>query len=379
MAHKITVFPEGNADSLLVELHDGRKLLFDYANRHDPEDESNRCVDLAAALKERLVAARRDAFDVVAFSHLDGDHIDGATEFFHLRHDPRYQGQDRVKIEDLWVPAALILEEDLKVEEAKVLQAEARYRLVQGRGIRVFSRPELLREWLRRRGIKLEDRERIITDAGGLVPGFRKEVDGVKFFVHSPFALRQNGELTDRNRDSLVMQATFNYQGRESRLFLSADSTHQVLTDIVRITRYHRNDDRLAWDVMKLPHHCSYLSLSDDKGKDVTQPVEDVKTLFETFGQRRGIMVSTSKPIPSDDGDDQPPHRQAANYYKGVAHASDGEFVVTMQHPKPSRPEPLVITVDGFGARVEKAIAAGSSIVTSQNAPRAGRRSPRAG
>jgi hypothetical protein len=364
---------------LLVDLDDGRKLLFDFANKRDPEDDSDLRVDLAAELSERLVAARSSGFDVVAFSHLDDDHIHGAIDFFRLWHDRRYQGDGRAEIYDLWAPAALIVEDNLKVEEAKVLQAEARYRLREGVGIRVFSRPELLREWLRQQGIRLEDREHLITDAGEHVPDFRKETDGVEFFVHSPFALRQNGELVDRNRDSLVMQATFSYLGRESRLFLSADSTHEVLTDIIRITHYYGNDEALVWDVMKIPHHCSYLSLSADKGEEVTRPVDEVKTLFEEFGQRRGIMVSTSKPIPSGDGDSQPPHRQAANYYKGVARASDGEFMVTMEHPKPSRPEPLVIIIDGFGARVEKAIVAGSSVVTSQNAPRAGRRSPRSG
>jgi hypothetical protein len=71
VAHKITVFPEGNADSLLVDLDDGRKLLFDFANKRDPEDDSDLRVDLAAELSERLAAARSSGFDVVAFSHLE--------------------------------------------------------------------------------------------------------------------------------------------------------------------------------------------------------------------------------------------------------------------------------------------------------------------
>ena len=40
-----------------------------------------------------------------------------------------------------------------------------------------------------------------------------------------------------------------------------------VLEDVVRITRDHGKDDRLRWDLYNIPHHCSYLALSDDKGR----------------------------------------------------------------------------------------------------------------
>jgi hypothetical protein len=90
MAHRVTFYPEGNADTCLVEPDDGKMLLFDYADRHGEDEEENLCADLSAALGEKLETARRDGFDVVAFTHLDDDHIHGATEFFHLRHALRY-------------------------------------------------------------------------------------------------------------------------------------------------------------------------------------------------------------------------------------------------------------------------------------------------
>jgi glyoxylase-like metal-dependent hydrolase (beta-lactamase superfamily II) len=199
--HKLTLFPLGNADSYLIELSGGHKFLFDYANVRDPQDETDLRIDLPGALREKLDTAGLDGFDVVAFTHLHEDHICGATEFLELRHDDEYQGDERIEIGELWVPAAAITEEDLE-GEAAVLQAEARHRLREGSGIRVFSRPGKLRGWLKAQGLELDDRRHLITDAGQLVPGWEKDVQGIEFFAHSPFAVRKGLDLEDRNTNS---------------------------------------------------------------------------------------------------------------------------------------------------------------------------------
>jgi len=370
--HKTTFFPLGNADCCRIDLNDGRKMLFDYAHCRDPEDKEDLRIDLYAALHEDLEAAGRDYFDVTAFTHADDDHIKGATEFFYLEHANKYQGDGRVKINELWVPAAMIVEENLK-EEAKVIRSEARYRLKLGKRIRVFSRPERLKEWLEKEGIKLEDRKHLITDAGQLVPGFNKMPNGVEFFVHSPFAKRVENGLVDRNESSLIFHVTFNFNGQETKFMLIGDTTHEVLTEIVDVTKYHKREARLQWDIFDVPHHCSYLALGDERGKDKTEPVPNVKWLFEQ-GNRGGILVSTSRPIPDNDEDPQPPHRQAANYYKERASKIGGDFAVTMEHPTEANPKPLVITIDGSGATLKKLIITGGAAAgISRPAPRAGR------
>lgn len=278
----------------------------------------------------------------------------------------------------MWVPANVITEcrNDLG-DDAKALQAEARHRFEQGYGIRVFSRPQKLKDWLAAKGIPLEDRAHLITDAGQEPPEFTLYSDGLVFFAHSPFAWRQdNGEVVDRNGDSLVVQARFQVGATETKVILGSDADHWALSDIVRLTKRHKREEKLLWDVFKLPHHCSYLTLGPDKGDDKTVPVPDVKWLFEDRGQRGGVIVSTSWPIPAkgskEDEDPQPPHRQAAAYYEDVEALHDGEFVVTMAHPKPSSPEPLVIEIDGLGARVKKVQAVGAVAITTTSAPRAG-------
>lgn len=370
--NKITFYPLGNADTCLIQLVAGELLLFDYANVTDKNNGDDKIIDLGEALRNELDNSNRDYFDVVAFTHLDDDHIHGASEFFYLEHAQKYQGESRIKIHTLFVPAAAIIEEGCE-GEAAILRAEARFRLRKGEGIRVFSRPAKLEEWLENQGLCLEDRKHLITDAGQLIPGFSLDDHGVEFFVHSPFASRlEDGTLVDRNIDALAIQATFNVNGILTRLFLSSDLTYEAFTDIVNITKYHHNDDRLRWNIFNTPHHCSYLSLSPEKGRDKTEPVPAVKWLYEEQLESGALIVSTSKPIPNDDSDNQPPHRQAANYYKDVVAAVDGEFVVTMEHPSKNLPKPVVIIIDGFGATLKKVTISAGTLITSRSAPRAG-------
>lgn len=382
--HSVTFHNIGNADCTRINLACGRKVLFDFADMRDPNDEDDLRCDLPTELRNDL--GKRDYYDVVAFSHLDRDHYAGATEFFYFEHIAKYQepvdGKPRIRMKVLWVPAAVItepLDADADVE-AKAIQKEARERFKAGKGIRVFSRPERLAQWCRDNGVDLEARRSSITDAGQLAPEFNLDQDGVEFFVHSPFATRQNEHtVVDRNCDSLVMQATFNAAETHTKLMLSADVTHDVLTDIVIVTEARKRGSRLEWDIFKLPHHCSYKSLSDERGTDKTKPVPKVKRLFEHFGQDRAIIVSTSDPIPQkgDERDRQdganPPHRQAANYYKeDVAEPKDGEFKVTMEHPSTSKPKPLTITIDGRKATVKKESVAATAAAVSVRTPRAG-------
>ncbi len=350
--HKLTFFPLGNADTCLVETSAGAVLLFDYAAMADADDPNDRRIDLPRAIRKRLDELGRDHVDVLALTHLDQDHIQGVSDFFVLEHAQKYQGRGRIKISDLWVPAAAITESKGALsDEGRVVQAEARYRLERGAGVRVFSRPEALKEWLDEHKLTIESRAHLITDAGQLVPSFKKDVHHVEFFAHSPFADREDGKLVDRNSESIVLQSTFTEAGRDSRLMLGSDVPHEIWTRVVTVTRMHGNEHRLEWDVFKLPHHCSYLSLGPKKGKRVTEPVPEVAWLFEQQGATRSIAVATSDPIPDSDTD-QPPHRQAAAYYGAVSAKHRGKFVVTMQHPTRQSPKPVVVVVDRLGVRL---------------------------
>jgi hypothetical protein len=371
--HKLTFYHLGDADSYRVDLESGRKLLFDYADVRNPSDPTDKRAKLPDELRADLDAASRDYYDVVAFTHFDDDHVCGAGSFFWLEHATKYQGAKRIKIRELWVPAWAITESSSELcEDGQILQAEARYRLERGQGVRVFSRPEKLHAWLAAKGLTVDGRRTLITDAGQPVPGWTP-AEGLEFFVHSPFATRQNdGTFDDRNQNCLVLQATFHSGTTQTRVMLTGDTTYECIAEFVRITRARSRPERLDWDVAKLPHHCSWTALGPEKGTNEIKPDPDVAELYEAHGAAEARMISTSRPIPSGDGDIQPPHRQAANYYKRIGREKGGEFLVTMEHPSIAAPGPLVIEIDWRGATVKKSGRPIGATAISTPAPRAG-------
>jgi hypothetical protein len=376
MTAKVHYFPLGNADTLRIDLADGRNILVDYADMRNPEDDNDLRCDLPTELRRDLSKSGRDNYDAVCITHIDNDHCKGFGEFFWLEHAKAYQDDDRIRINELWVPAAAVMEESLK-DDARLIRAEARHRLKAGKGVLIFSRPERLKQWMEENGIDYESRKHLIVDAGRLVPGYRKEgAAQAEFFVHCPFGWRfDETTVIDRNEASIMMQAAFREGDRDSYLLLGSDIDHETISEIVQVTRKHGNEDRLLWDLMKLFHHCSYLALGPERGIDETKAVPDVKWLFETQGREGGVIVSPSWPIPAkgsnEDEDVQPPHRQAANHHRRVARQLDGQFTVTMDEPSRTRPRPFGYEITAFGVAL---IVAAPMVSTAAAAatPRAG-------
>lgn len=380
--HKIVFYPVGNGDTCQIILAGGRRILFDYCHRRVAEDDDDPRIDLKKHLKDELKAAGRDDLDVVAFTHADTDHIAGSTDFLELRHAAKYQGDDRIKMKELWVPAALLIEEverDKLSSEFAILRREARYRVLEGKGIKVFSKPKrLMDEWLRQalkdRGEPETARDHLFVDAGTLVEGFSLATDGAEFFCHSPFIKHCDQGDDLRNEAALIFNVRLRADGADYDFLQIGDSTWEVLEDIVSITKTHKNEDRLKWNLLNIPHHCSYLALSDEKGEQETEPKPLVKELL-MHGKKDAYLVSSSDPIP--DSKDmyeagQPPHIQAKNAYETYRKKVQGRrVVVTMEEPNASKPEPLTFEVSVGGVSWIKAIS-GAPAVLSSIPPRAG-------
>lgn len=380
--HTISFYPVGNGDTEQIVLANERRILFDFCHRQKGENDDTPEIDLKARLNDELREAKRDYYDIVAYTHADRDHVQGSTEFFELQHAEKYQGNGRVKIRELWMPAAMLLEEaerDKQSEEFIILRQEGRHRLLEGTGIRVFSKPRALMDWLvpklKERGLPPGARDHLFVDAGTLVAGFTLAKDGVEFFCHSPFIKHCDGEGDIiRNEAALVFNVRF-VIGQVVYDFLEVgDATWENLEDIVRITRLHKNDDRLRWDLFNIPHHCSYRGLSDDKGEQETEPKPLVKHLL-LQGKRDASIVSCSNPIPDDREaykQEQPPHIQARKAYERYLREVDGRmFLVTMEEPNARRPEPIVFEVGPQGGSKRRSVT-GAAAVISSTPPRAG-------
>jgi hypothetical protein len=381
--HQIVFYPVGNGDTSQVVLNNGRRILFDFCHRDKGEDANAPEIDLKTRLMSELKAVDRDYFDAVAFTHADSDHIQGSTEFFELQHAVRYQGDGRIKIRQLWVPAAMLLEEadrDHQSEEFVLLRQEARHRLLEGKDILVFSQPQALMDWLapklEARGESRTARDHLFIDAGTVVPGFNLQADGVEFFCHSPFIEHCDGDGDIiRNSAALIFNVRFDVDGERYDFLEVGDAEHGDLETIVRISRYHGNEDRLAWDLFNIPHHCSYLALSDDKGDRETTPTDLVRDLL-LMGKAGAYVVSSSKPMPETNDSytrTQPPHIQARKAYERYLREVGGrKLLVTMEEPNGYHPEPLEFTIEQRGISLLRATALGAPTIITSRPPRAG-------
>jgi hypothetical protein len=377
--HQIIFYPVGNGDTSQIILDNGKRILFDFRHLKKAEDGEIPEIDLKKRLKEELSVCKKTSFDVVAFTHGDADHIENSTEFFELLHAKKYQGNGRIKIDELWVPAAMILEtaaSDEQSAEFVTWRQEARYRLKEGKGIRVFSKPDKLKEWLEENDLTVDSRRHMITDAGEIVPGFTLAKDGVEFFCQSPFIKHVDDNEDLRNGAALVFNVRLQAGSNTFDYFAVGDSEWEVLEEIIETTKYHENDDRLAWDIYSLPHHCSYKTLSDEKGEKETVPKPLIKE-FLLLGKENAYIVSSSNPIEdTKEGREQkqPPHIQAKKCYERyLTEVGGAKFLVTMEEPNKTKPEPIIFEIGSSGiSRGGKIFGSGISIITSSPAPRAG-------
>lgn len=370
---QLKFYPLGNADSTFITFADDRLMLKDYCQCKNPADDSDKRIDLASALKTELRSKGRNDFDVVAFSHCDNDHVCGAEDFFWLDHAQKYQSKERPKIKFLWVPACFILEKGLD-GSARVIREEAKHRLLKGSGIRVFGNPGVLDDWLTENKVNPTSRKHLITHAGECVPGFTKDAGSAEIFVHSPFSYRMEGEDVDRNGSCIVLHITFYEQDIPTRVILGADAEHEAWCNMVYKTEQRSRENRLNWDVFRISHHCSYTALSADKGSDITLPDKLIAKLFNR-GSQGCLIISSSDPIPDKDTK-QPPHKQAAAYYKKVVRERVGkDFLVTMATPSTDSPKPIVIDITPQGAIFRKITGfnVGAPAIVSAASPRQGR------
>lgn len=366
MNQTITFYPEGNAECILLELSNGKRMLMDYANRYNSD---NRYTDLASAFNGIK------SFEVVMFTHPHEDHVKGASDIFYFEYADKYKSEGRIKIDELWISAAFLLDVN-PCEDAWVIRQEARYRLKEckGKGIKIFAAPNSLCSWLKENGLSTDEKDHPIIHAGVLLDSSKHNLgDEVSIFTHAPFS--EDAEDTeDRNEPSIVLQVSLNNLYQQTNLFITGDAPYNVLEKVVERSEHNDNTDYLKWDLYDIPHHCSHTGLSSQKGDKITEPSEKVKQLLSKYGQQNAVLVASCRAFSDINGEDdtQPPHLQAKKAYQKYSKNSDGTtktLFVTSEYHGTQNPKPLRFAIDFNG--IHEDIKTYNTIINSP-APRAG-------
>jgi hypothetical protein len=337
-------WPVGTGDSTTIVVDDGHVVqvdLHDMAQADLDGAVTTAVVDeLAACLPKR---DGRPYLAVFVLTHADQDHCRGFADLLKA-----------VTIGELWATPRLWREyEDTDAvicDDARAFQEEAERRVkatraAAARGERPASGDRILvvgYDSEREQHAYADLPDEYLTGPGHLVTSLDGDDMSTAFeaFLHAPFA---DDCAAARNETSLALQVTLrDPAGPDGRVLLFGDLAHDTIMKIFDYSEAHHREDRLAWDVLLAPHHCSKFVMYRDG-----ELQQDVLDAFERHARDHAVIVASSMPVPArNDKNDNPPHAKAKARYLQIVDSED-LFICTQEWPDPDAPSPVVF---GLGA-----------------------------
>ena len=340
----IMFWPVGTGDSTTIVVDD------DHIVQVDLHDMAQADLDGAVVMPvvEELAAClpKRDGrpyLAVFVLTHADQDHCRGFADLLKA-----------VTIGELWATPRLWREyEDADAvicADARAFQEEAERRVratraAVGRGERPASGDRILvvgYDTDREEHAYADLPAEYLTGPGHVVAALDGEDMSAVFeaFIHAPFAADC---AAARNETSLALQVTLKDPGgSDGRVLLLGDLAHDTIMKILTYSEEHQREDRVAWDVLLAPHHCSQHVMYRDG-----ELQQDILDAFGRHARDGAVIVASSMPVPSrNDAGDNPPHAKAKARYLQIVDDAD-HFICTGQWPDADHPSPVVF---GLGA-----------------------------
>jgi hypothetical protein len=342
----IMFWPVGTGDSttivvdddhvVQVDLHDMAQADLDGAVVTPVVDE------LAACLPKR---DGRPYLAVFALTHADQDHCRGFADLL-----------EAVTIGELWATPRLWREyEDTDTvicDDARAFQEEAERRVratraAAGRGEQPQSGDRILvvgYDSDRDQHAYADLPGEYLTGPGHVVTLLDGDDMSAVFeaFIHAPFA---DDCAAARNETSLALQVTLrDPSGADGTVLLLGDLAHDTIMKIFDYSEAHGREDRLAWDILLTPHHCSKHVMYRDG-----ELQQDVLDALERHAREHAVIVASSMPVPArNDAGDNPPHAKAKARYLQIVDSED-RFICTQEWPDPDQPRPVVFILGADG------------------------------
>ena len=373
MAARVSHFRVDCGDQTLIKTDQGNHVLIDINIRAAADDEDDDTPDVAQQLKDRLPkdSKGRPYVDAMLLSHPDEDHCRGLKTHFHLGPIADYvEGSGKIIIREMWSSPMVFRRASSKhtlCEDAKAWKKEVRRRVNHYKDGGSFDTNE-------RALILGEDQDGKTDDIGEIVVKVDETwgtINGKEDGTFSAYLLAPLPKGDDDEEDVL----TKNNSSVISRIILSSGT----MVDACRFLTggdaevaiwekmWERNGDdaqeRLGYDLLLPPHHCSWHSLSYDSWSELGEDAEVSEGARSALSQARkgAVIVASSKSITDDDSD--PPCIRAEREYKAIVKDVGGEFICLGD----DGPEPLEFDVKPGGLeRVQKkeAKAAAAAVVT---------------
>lgn len=342
----IVFLPVGTGDSTTIVIDDEHVMQVDLHHMTDADDEDGSThVPVIDVLQQTL--PQRDGrpyLAVFALTHADADHCQGFGALL----------DSDILIGELWATPRLWREyaeaEETPCEDAQRFHEEAQRRVEASLAHIEAERPIPSGDRLRVIGYD-RDRDdedhpyRNLPEEQLSFPGQTVTlIDGedlsdcFEAFIHAPF---KDDCAEARNDTSLAMQITLKSSDTIGRVLLLGDLAYETVR---RIFDQTKNADRLGWDVLLAPHHCSrkvmYLPLGD--GREELK--QDILDAIEDSAGDDAYIVASSEPIPSSNkAGDNPPHAKAKARYQELV-GSD-HFLCTQEYGGTEASQPIVFAL----------------------------------
>lgn len=339
MKAEIIFFPVGCGDMTLIKTSNGKRILID-CNIRDPESYP----DVVAMLKEELEtdSLGRHLVDLFVWSHPDEDHCRGIRSNFYLGDPNDYpSASKKIFIKEVWSSPLVFRRASRKdgfilSDDAKGLNAEVKRR------IRTYKDTRFMGSGNRVTVLGL-DEDGKTDDIMPITKELDEEIYTIDGFYQSDFKAKLYGPATQsdldqeeklsKNNSSVIMKYTLS-AGNQSAEFLTGGDAEVMCWEhlTTRIKNVpSRSISELKYDILQVPHHCSWHSLSEVSwGKikeDKLDPDENVSPdALEALKQAKdgAFIISSSSEIEDDDND--PPCYGAKEQYLKIASDKEGRF-----------------------------------------------------
>ena len=375
----ITFFPVGekNGGMTLIRLNDklGTTILIDCSIEADSI--ADYC-DVNQELRLRLPedTQGRPYVDAFILTHRHEDHVKGLQDNFHLGSLSDYNNKAeslKIVIRELWSSHIYWKPESENYslcDNAKAFNKEIKRRIelykskktIQQEGDRIIiigKDPDG-----RTNGL-----EAINFDIGNSFSKIneRNISNKLKGLILSPLGRQYNEDdnaFFNHNRQSIVIQFIITETDYNSyynnKILMSADAECLVWEQLWEI---YKKTQELEYDILYIPHHCSWHSLSYDSQSKNEYPQLCNNAKNALSKKKTGAFAVSQSKIITNKTDD-PPSVEAKKEYQDIV--GDNNFICTNEYPNSKEPEPLEFILTSSGPQ-KKSIKAKPKLSTASS------------